>query len=227
MTIEGKTSIPLFVSCAALFNSNGQLDAENLVRNAANAQIPVFIYRVGNLTCHSETGKFQRNMDDNAFYRMIKSMLYLGKTPKANWHVDFTPINYASQALVAIAQQPKSNGHIFHLCNPVPLTYHDFIESLKNLGYELEIVKPDEYEEWLIHGDHPKELQEYLSLAIAQLEGEGASDSPFIFNSNITQNFLSNTDVVCVEPNTSFIRTLIKYGIEMGYFPEPKLVGTR
>lgn len=223
---QGLSDFDYDVKLENVYNQS-KLDAENLVRNAANAKIPVSIYRVGNLTCHSETGKFQRNMDDNAFYRMIKSMLYLGKTPKANWHVDFTPINYASQALVAIAQQPKSNGHIFHLCNPVPLTYHDFIESLKNLGYELEIVKPDEYEEWLIHGDHPKELQEYLSLAIAQLEGEGASDSPFIFNSNITQNFLSNTDVVCVEPNTSFIRTLIKYGIEMGYFPEPKLVGTR
>lgn len=207
--------------------NQSKLEAENLVRNAGMNQIPVSIYRVGNLTCHSETGKFQRNMDDNAFYRMIKSMLYLGKTPEANWHVDFTPINYASQALVALARQSQSNGHIFHLCNPVPLSYLDFIEDMKELGYELEIISADEYENWLLYEDHPKELQEYLSLAIAQLEGDGASDSPFIFNSNKTQEFLKNTDVTCAEPNPTFIRTMIKYGIDKGYFPEPKLIGVR
>ncbi|MBQ0140131.1 MAG: amino acid adenylation domain-containing protein [Kurthia sp.] len=207
--------------------NQSKLKAENIVRNAGMEQIPVTIYRVGNLTCHSETGKFQRNMDDNAFYRMIKSMLYLGKTPEANWYVDFTPINYASQALVALARQPQSNGHIFHVCNPVPLRYLDFIEDIKEIGYELEIVSAEEYENWLLHGDHPKELQDYLTLAIAQLEGDGASDSPFIFNSNKTQEFLKNTDVICAEPNPDFLWTMIKYGIEMGYFPKPKLVGVR
>lgn len=204
--------------------NQSKLVAENIVRKAAEDQIPISIYRVGNLTCHSETGKFQRNIDDNAFYRMIKSMLCLGKTPEANWHVDFTPINYASQALVVLARQPKSNGHIFHLCNPVPLTYLNFIEDVKAFGYELEIVTADEYEDWLLNGEHPDDLQEYLSLAIAQLEGDGASDSAFIFNSNKTQEFLANTGVTCTEPDPNFIKTMIKYGIQMGYFPEPKLV---
>ncbi|CAM5640037.1 Peptide synthetase OS=Lysinibacillus sphaericus OX=1421 GN=LS41612_02775 PE=3 SV=1 [Lysinibacillus sphaericus] len=100
-------------------------------------------------------------------------MLYLGKTPSAHWHVDFTPINYASQALVALARQPKSNGHIFHLCNPVPLLYLDFVEAIKDMGYALEIVTVKEYEDWLLHSEHPEELQDYLSLAIAQLDGDG------------------------------------------------------
>lgn len=204
--------------------NQSKLVAENIVRKAVVDQIPVSIYRVGNLTGHSETGKFQRNIDDNAFYRMIKSMLCLGKTPEANWHVDFTPINYASQALVALARQPKSNGHIFHLCNPVPLTYLNFIEEMKAFGYELEIVTADAYEDWLLNGEHPENMQEYLSLAIAQLEGDGASDSAFIFNSNKTQEFLTNTGVTCTEPDPTFIKTMIKYGIQMGYFPEPMFV---
>lgn len=207
--------------------NQSKLAAEKLVRNAAMDGIPVSIYRVGNLTCHSETGKFQRNMDDNAFYRMIKSMLCLGRTPDANWHVDFTPINFASQALVALASQPTSNGHIFHLCNPEPLLYLDFIDMLKGMGYDLEIIGANEYENWLLNGDHPEELQEYLSLAIAQLDGDGANDSPFILNTDKTQEFLKNTDVTCAEPNPTFIRTMINYGIKMGYFPEPVPVGVR
>lgn len=207
--------------------TQSKLEAENLVRNAMHDKIPVSIYRVGNLSCHSETGKFQRNIDDNAFYRMIKSMLYLGKTPTAQWHVDFTPINYASQALVSLANQPASNGHVFHLCNPVSLTYLELIDMLKEIGYDLTIVSTQEYTDWLLNGDHSKDVQEYLSLAIAQLEGDGASDSPFIFNCKKTIEFLAHTKIECAVPNTAFIDRMIQYGIDTGYFPEPKQVNIR
>lgn len=199
--------------------NQSKLEAENIVRKAVK-DLPVTIYRVGNLTCHSETGKFQRNMDDNAFYRMIKSMLHLRKTPRANWHIDFTPINYASQALVALAGMPKSNGHIFHLCNPVPLTYARFIDQLQELGYELEVEEPADYEDWLLNGEHAPEIEEYLSLAIAQLEGDGAGDSEFIFNSNKTQEFLRDTNVRCAKPDHVFIEKLIAYGVMASYLPE-------
>ena len=88
----------------------------------------------------------------------------------------------------------------------------------------LEMVAPDVYEDWLVNGDHPQELQEYLALAIAQLDGDGASDSPFTFNSDKTQEFLAHTDVTCAKPDPDFVKTMIQYGIQMGYFPEPSLV---
>ncbi len=207
--------------------TQSKLEAENLVRNAVNDAIPISIYRVGNLSCHSETGKFQRNIDDNAFYRMIKSMLYLGKTPTAQWHVDFTPINYASQALVSLASQPAANGHVFHLCNPVSLPYLELIDMIKEFGYDLSIVSAQEYTNWLLHSEHTKEAQEYLSLAIAQLEGDGAGDSPFIFNCKKTLEFLVNTKIECAVPNTAFIHRMIQYGIDTGYFPAPSQVNIR
>ncbi len=207
--------------------TQSKLEAENLVRNAVHDAIPISIYRVGNLSCHSETGKFQRNIDDNAFYRMIKAMLYLGKTPSAQWHVDFTPINYASQALVCLANQPAANGHVFHLCNPVSLTYLELIDMIKEFGYDLQVMTKQEYTNWLLHGDHSIEVQEYLALAIAQLEGDGASDSPFIFNCKKTIEFLANARIECAVPNTAFIHQMIEYGIETGYFPEPRQVNIR
>jgi len=207
--------------------TQSKLEAENLVRNAVHDAIPISIYRVGNLSCHSETGKFQRNIDDNAFYRMIKAMLYLGKTPSVQWHVDFTPINYASQALVCLANQPASNGHIFHICNPVSLTYLELVDMIKEFGYDLQVMTKQEYTNWLLHDDHSIDVQEYLALAIAQLEGDGASDSPFIFNCKKTIEFLANARIECAVPNTSFIHQMIEYGIETGYFPEPRQVNIR
>ncbi|MFJ7370576.1 amino acid adenylation domain-containing protein [Lysinibacillus sp. NPDC098008] len=202
--------------------TQSKLEAENLVRLAVNDAIPVSIYRVGNLSCHSKTGKFQRNMDDNAFYRMIKAMLYLGNAPTAQWHIDFTPIDYASQALVALASQPAANGHIFHLCNPVALTYVEFIAIIKELGYHVTMMPAADYTNWLLHSEHAEAIQEYLSLAIAQLEGDGPSDSPFIFNCQKTTEFLAQTNIQCAVPNAAFIYQMIQYGIDAGYFPRPK-----
>lgn len=214
------------VTLESVYNQS-KLEAENIVRDAVKEDIPVSVYRVGNLTCHSESGKFQQNMDNNAFYRMIKSMLCLRKTPEASWHIDFTPINFACQALVAIARQPESNGHVFHICNPNPLLYADFVGMLKEMGYELDVIKAKEYENWLLSEDHSEEMQEYLTLAIAQLDGDGAGDTPFIFNSNKTQEFLTNTDVVCSKPDKTYIRAMVDYAIQVNYFPEPNLVGVR
>ena len=222
--------IPVFLYIGPEFGLRNEaiekhkLEAEKIARDAVKDNIPVSVYRVGNLTCHSESGKFQQNMDNNAFYRMIKSMLCLGKTPEAKWYIDFTPINFASQALVAIARQPESNGHVFHLCNPKPLLYADFVGMLKDMGYELDVIKAESYENWLLSGEHSEEMQGFLSLAIAQLDGDGAGDTPFIFNSNKTQDFLKNTNVVCTEPNKAYIRAMVDSAIQVNYFPEPKLV---
>jgi nucleoside-diphosphate-sugar epimerase len=73
--------------------ANSKLQAEKLVLEAAKRGLAVNVFRPANLTCHSLTGKFQINIDSNAFYRMIKAMLLLGKAPRADWHVDLTPID--------------------------------------------------------------------------------------------------------------------------------------
>ena len=214
------------VTLESVYNQS-KLEAEKIVRDAVKEDIPVSVYRVGNLTCHSKTGKFQQNMDNNAFYRLIKSMLCLSKTPEAKWYIDFTPINFASQALVAIANQPESNGHVFHLCNPNPLLYADFVSILQGMGYELDVVKAKDYVNWLLSDEHSEDMQEYLTLAIAQLDGDGAGDTPFIFNSKQTQAFLQNTGVVCAKPDQAYIRALVDYAIQVNYFPQPQFVGAR
>ncbi|WP_249662372.1 hypothetical protein, partial [Lysinibacillus fusiformis] len=78
-----------------------------------------------------------------------------------------------------------------------------------------------------LHSEHTKEAQEYLSLAIAQLEGDGAGDSPFIFNCKKTLEFLVNTKIECAVPNTAFIHRMFQYVIDTGYFPAPSQVNIR
>lgn len=203
--------------------TNSKMQAEVLLREAYESGIPVSIYRAGNLTANSQTGMFQKNMDANAFYRMIKAMLYLGKAPSAKYFVDLTPIEYASGSVVELMKNENNNGHIFHICNPEQIEYEQFVNLFKDLGYNIELLDAGEYENWLLNSDHSEDMKQHLTLAIAQLEGDGAKDSDYRFRCTKTTEFLAESDISCARPDKDFINALVQYAAKQNYFPHARI----
>ncbi len=198
--------------------SDSKLEAEKVLMVAAEEGVPVSIYRAGNLTCHSETGRFQSNIDSNAFYRMIKAMLLLGKAPAADWLVDFTPIDYASEAIVHLALREDTAGRVFHICNPESIRYDELINSINRAGYEVETVPFAEYTQWLFDASISKDA-EALQLAIAQLEGDGAKDSAYVYSSPVTTAYVQPAGISCPRADDRFILKMIEHAVTIGYFP--------
>ncbi|WP_307214571.1 non-ribosomal peptide synthetase family protein [Paenibacillus tundrae] len=198
--------------------SDSKLEAEKVLMMAAEEGVPVSIYRAGNLTCHSETGRFQSNIDSNAFYRMIKAMLLLGKAPAADWMVDFTPIDYASEAIVHLALREDTAGRVFHICNPESIRYDELIHSINRAGYEVETVPFAEYTQWLFDASISKDA-EALQLAIAQLEGDGAKDSAYVYASPVTTAYVESAGISCPKADDRFILNMLEHAVAIGYFP--------
>jgi amino acid adenylation domain-containing protein/thioester reductase-like protein len=199
--------------------TNSKLESEKLIYKAAE-EVAVTVYRAGNLTCRHDNGKFQKNINNNAFYRMIKSMLLLGKTPEANCYLDFTPIDYASKAIVNLVCKKDTVGETFHICNPNQIIYSTIVEMINKFGYNIEIINQDEYEDYLFDNKISKD-KEGVELAIAQLEGDGVKDSCYRFAcpnliKHIDDDFFKYTQV-----DQQFINNMLSYGIEVGYFPKP------
>ncbi|MEC0230608.1 non-ribosomal peptide synthetase family protein [Paenibacillus alba] len=201
--------------------SSSKLAAEKLVLAAAKRGLAVSIYRPANLTCHSVTGKFQTNIDSNAFYRMLKAMLLLGKAPEADWLVDLTPIDYASSSIVELVLKQDAIGHMFHICNPNPIPYSKLIQYVNEMGYQVETMPFDTYTRWLLDPNYVKN-QEALALAMAQLEGDGAKDSEFQYGCELTLSYLGDSDFKCAASDFVFIQKLISYAVHIGYFPVPQ-----
>ncbi|WP_051330885.1 non-ribosomal peptide synthetase [Aneurinibacillus terranovensis] len=199
--------------------TNSKLQAEKLVREAMRTGVPATIYRAGNLTCHSETGLFQRNMESNAFYRMIKAALLLGAAPSANWYVDVTPIDYASRAIVNLVHQSDMEGRTFHICNPQQLLYDEFIRILQSFGYDIQLMEADRYQQWLFLSNHDTGREEALQLAMAQLDGDGAKDSEYRYTCNETEKFLRGTGISCAKPDRQLLQLLVNYAVKTRYFP--------
>ena len=200
--------------------TNSKLEAEKLVVKYGEEEgVPASIYRVGNLSCNSDTGVFQKNIDQNAFYRMLKAMLLLEKTPNVRWEVDLTPINYAGEAITALALQNETIGKVFHICNPVSIAYEQMVEYFNNYGYDIDLLTLPKFESWLLNPAEPKE-QAGLELAMAQLEGDGAKNSIYRFACPQTLQQLEGTGVECAKPDETFIHQLISYAVNIGYFPK-------
>lgn len=197
---------------------NSKLESEKLLyRVAEEEKLPITIYRAGNLSCHSKTGQFQKNIDGNAYYRMLKTMLALKVAPKVNWYVDFTPIDYASAAIVALSRNEESVGHVLHICNHQQISYSDMIDMLEECGYKIQLKEPSDYEKWLFNDSSID--PDVLQLTIAQLEGDGAKNSKYRFSCSETMKLLENTPIICPVINGSFFKKMIEYSVRIGYFP--------
>ena len=87
------------------------------------------IYRVGNLAMHSKNYKNQKNIEENAFFIKIKTMLNLKLIPKELINAEISPVDYAALAITKLFNQVELSNQTYHLFNQHPSNLLDlFIE---------------------------------------------------------------------------------------------------
>ncbi|OWR30108.1 non-ribosomal peptide synthetase [Saccharibacillus sp. O23] len=95
-----------------------KFEAEVLVTKAREEGLNTSIYRLGNVVFHSETGRFQENIGENAFYTMMQSFVRLGMMPEMAPDTDFSYVDGISRAILLLMQPESLQNQIFHLMNP-------------------------------------------------------------------------------------------------------------
>ncbi|MCU5404236.1 amino acid adenylation domain-containing protein [Bacillus cereus] len=193
--------------------------AEKLVREAMQKGVSATVYRVGNLVGHTQNGKFQENIEGNAFYRLIKALLLLQKAPDIQTKVDLVPVNFGSEAIVGLACTEQSKGETFHICNPIQLEWRQFIVHLQQTGYTLELIPGVEFMNLFTNHSLTEEQRYALELLVPVLE-ETEKNSEAIINCHYTQQFIKALDIVCEHPNQEWISKLMSYGKKIDFFPK-------
>ncbi|MGN4128170.1 amino acid adenylation domain-containing protein [Lysinibacillus sphaericus] len=195
--------------------------AEKLVREAIKEGVPATVYRVGNLVGHTLDGRFQENIEGNAFYRVIKAILLLQVAPDIHTYIDLVPIDFGSKAIVQLACTKETEGETFHICNPVQIEWKPFVEYLKQSGHPIKIVNTEQFMN-LFKDYTLSDRQKYaLELMVPLLE-ETAENSLSIPTCQDTQRFLQEVGVVCELPDAKFVSNLIDYGSRIGFFPSSR-----
>ncbi|GGA37778.1 non-ribosomal peptide synthetase [Paenibacillus physcomitrellae] len=198
--------------------THSKLLAEKVVADAIQRGLPCSIYRAGNLSCHSGTGHFQTNINENFFYRMIKAFLLLGKAPAVNTHIDITPVDFASRFMVKLMLRPLL-GEIYHICNPDQQRYEMLIASLMEMGYDIDLLPQKQFERWVLT-EGRSISEEAVQLAVALLEGDGVRTTPYRYSSEAS--FRKAEGLQRTPAMDELLRKLAGHAVERGYFPEAR-----
>ncbi|PFT91988.1 non-ribosomal peptide synthetase, partial [Bacillus thuringiensis] len=196
--------------------------AEKLVREAMTEGVSATVYRVGNLVGRTQDGKFQQNIEGNAFYRLIKALFLLQKAPDLSTYIDLVPIDFGSKAIVGLACIEQSKGETFHICNPIQLEWKQFISHLQQTGYLIDIVKGTEFMNLFTNHTLTEEQLHALEMLLPVFE-ETDQYVEAIITSQHTEQFLTALDIECEHPNQEWISKCISYGERMGFFPKKSL----
>lgn len=106
--------------------------AEEHVRRAGGAGLPVTIYRPGLVVGHSARGF--GNPDDYV-HRYLRACLCYGVYLDRPERLDMTPVDYVSQAVVVMLGASPEGGGVLHLCNvDQSMCYAELGRALAALG---------------------------------------------------------------------------------------------
>jgi amino acid adenylation domain-containing protein/thioester reductase-like protein len=204
--------------------SNGYVQskwvAERLVTIARDRGLPVYIYRPGRISGHSQTGVFNPN---DFLYRLIIGCIQLGSVPSDDIYFNIAPVDYVSQAIIHLShvdlshatQQQKSIEPVFHLVNPHSFSISKLIDAIRALGF---LIQPIPYHQWqagLLNAARQSPESPLYSLVpffSATATQETSSDADkLVFDCRNTCIGLAGTAIACPPVDDQLLHTYLSY----------------
>lgn len=106
-----------YTSPAANIYDQTKFEAEKIVSKYRKYGVKSNIYRVGNLV-FMQNGCLQQNIDDNAFYNWLISLLEIKYIAKEISIVDLSPADLVAKAIVLLFDKEELSNMVFHVFNP-------------------------------------------------------------------------------------------------------------
>lgn len=96
------------------------------------------IYRVGNIFINSQTYKPQENIEENAFFTSLKTMLDIGIIPKELSEVEISPVDCTALAIIKLSGQAELKNQIYHVFNPNSANLFKLINEFNQINVKME-----------------------------------------------------------------------------------------
>lgn len=191
-----------------------KFEAENEIFSAIKRGANVYLFRVGNLTGRFSDGVFQKNIRENRFYNVLRTLILSEVIPISFKEIkfEFTPIDLCSKALVGLFFEASLNGGVFHLYNDKKLEFDRFIDLMKRNNISLNLVEP------LLFLDRIKEIEEsgrYSNLLTGVIneftEVSNLNRKQIIGKSEITKTYLRQIGFEWPKLSETYLKLIIKY----------------
>lgn len=199
-------------------------EAGKILVEARQDGINVNIYRIGDAVFDSRTGRFQENIENNFIYLMMRAMLKLKAMPELGTEIilfDFAFIDYLARAVVLLLTRASLNNELFHVFNPMDVTFKDFIEEADYIGMDICGMQFGDFLELLYEKYEDDLLKPYITDFIVHstiLEIQDQTRIKAVCER--TQMLLGKMGFEWVKPDREQLKSMIDYGRKVGFFLE-------
>ena len=195
-----------------------KFEAETKIFEAISRNVDSYILRLGNLMPRISDGLFQENVYENAFVTKIATFMKLGIIPESlsKSDLEFTPVDVAAQAIYKIVTNTSKKNRVFHVYNNNFITLKDYIEDIKDFGYNLKIVTEDHFRKEILKILQDENQKTILQNITSDLDNNYNLNynSDIKLNSDFTIKYLNkcgfNWPIISKEYITQFIRLIGK-----------------
>jgi amino acid adenylation domain-containing protein/thioester reductase-like protein len=111
--------------------------AEELLRNAARAGLPVAIYRPLDIVGSVDTGAWSTSTEMCA---LIRFMTDTGLAPDIDLPLDYVPADVCAAAIRHISVTAEATGRTYHLASPEHALLRSLVGRLRDRGYRIDDV---------------------------------------------------------------------------------------
>lgn len=201
--------------------SKSKLIAESLIIDAIKNGLDCTIYRIGDLTGRYEDGVFQKNIEDNSIYLRLKSLLEIGIIPDSILQntLEFTPVEYAANAILTILWSNDNKNRIYHIYNPNMLKTSTLLDYLNKMNISMKILPIEDFISNLKELSSSDDNQSKISGII----NDFTKEDDLVYNhiiatkNDITCKYLSSLGFSWPTLEFEYIEKLLKYMISVNF----------
>ncbi|WP_428817977.1 condensation domain-containing protein (plasmid) [Clostridium butyricum] len=201
------------------FYVESKFNSEKELLKMRKQGININIFRVGNLVFDSSTGIFQENINDNAFYTIIKSLIKIGKMPNIDMGVfDFSFVDYVSSAITLLFNKEKLMNETFHVYNHKRISFKSLAEKIQKVDINIQIQDGMEFLDFILKNRSNEDKKEYIDNFIfhSQLLKKDR-DTNFKVISDKTKLLLDSLGFAWDEVDDKHIRRMLDYCKNINY----------
>lgn len=191
--------------------------AEGLIQQARSRGLPVSVYRPTRIFGDTATGACQAG---DFMWLILKACVQAQRVPAGlETGFDLAPVNYVSEAVIALSRQAQAASGTFHLAAGRLTRLDTAVAWLRRAGYHLADVDPQEWLDY-VEADPGNAAFPLLSAMAAETKGVG-SEGGLVFDTTATRRALEGTGIDCPVVDEELFHVYLDYFTRSGFLPTP------
>lgn len=189
---------------------------ENIMQIAKSRGVPVSVYRVGRISGSSVNGACQTK---DIMWMMIKCCVEAGVLFEENVKIEFIPVDYVSQSIVALSLCKDSCNKNYHLCANELNDLKQIYEWMKQYGFKVETLPYAEWKKELVKRVSESEKM-FTAKAMLPFIPEDMSewDVEIVYDNRNVKNGLRGKNIPVPIVTKEVFRKYLDYFVETKFF---------